>query len=138
MSYFTTKAFSFSLPGPWEEKTVNVHQRPDEKASLVLTRSQREADGRVDLIGAIDGLPSSPQVERELLHDRRVQIGPLSGQDIGVINRTRAMAEYHRIVCLAWYDVDLSFQWGGAASAQNEVDARADHALSTLRFFQRG
>jgi hypothetical protein len=137
MSWFCTKAFSFELPGDWEEKTVNLHQRADEKAALMVTRNRREPGTDIDVEGAIRELPGGALVEREILHSRQVEVGPLDGQDVAVISRNLRAAEYHRIVCVGYYDLELSFQFAGVAAARDEVDARVEQALSTVQFVRR-
>lgn len=137
MSWFCTKAFSFELPGNWEERTINLHQRADEKAALLVTRNKREPNAEIDVEGALRDLPEGPAVEREIVHSRRVEVGPLDGQDVALIRRTTTDAEYHRIVCVGYYDLELSFQFGGTAAAREEVDARVEQAFSTLQFVRR-
>ncbi len=137
MSWFCTKAFSFELPGTWEERTVQIHQRPDEKAALMITRNPRDPEVPMNVETAIAGLPSAPGVEREVLRSEWLDSGDFQAHDVSVMSRNRKEAEYHRIVCVAYYDLELSFQFAGTAGARAEVDARVDHALSTVRFRRR-
>lgn len=138
MSWFSTKAFSFELPGEWQERTIQLHRPADDaETAFALARNPREDKQEIDLDMVVSSLPKGSNVEREVLHNDRVEVGPLDGQDMGFITRTRASAEYYRIVCVSYFDLELSFQWAGPAARRAEVDARAEHLLQTVKFRQR-
>ena len=138
MSWFSTKAFSFELPGAWQEHTIQLHRPADDtETAFAIARNPREGKQEVDLDLVVSNLPKGSNLEREILHNERVAVGPFDGQDMSLITRTPASAEYYRIVCVSYFDLELSFQWAGPAARRAEVDARADQLLQTVKFRQR-
>lgn len=134
MSWFATKAFSFHLPGSsWEEKTVQVHTANDDPRSTFVITRQPAAEG-VDLEASVRAIKGGYYREREIVRSERVAVGPLDGHDVALIARSNESADYHRLVCLRYGDLDLTFQWVGPAAARAEVDARVERCLEATRF----
>lgn len=137
MTEFRTSAFTFELPGDWYERSVQTHQSPDRSLALLVTRDRRGPSDPSDLEVELTTLPLPPDVEREVLHDRRVDLGVLEGQDVGLVRRSKRSAEYHRVVRVNYFELDLAFQGAGPIGRRDAVDACVDQVLSTVLFRQR-
>ncbi len=137
MSWFSTKAFHFELPGDaWEEATTQVHTPPgDDRTTFALSRQR--ATPELDLEATVRDMTGGHYLEREVVRSERIHVGPLDAQDVGVVARSHDSADYHRMVAVEYYDLALNFQWVGPASARAETDARAERALEALRFRRR-
>jgi hypothetical protein len=136
VSWFSTKAFHFELPGEsWEEMTTHVFQpQAQDRTTFAINRQKGSAD--LDLAATMRETPS-PYLEREIVRSEHRHVGSLDAQDVSVIGRSRESADYHRVVLVSYYDVALSFQWAGPASARDAIDATVERSLETLRFRSR-
>lgn len=136
MTWFSTKAFQFDLPGDgWDELTIqSFHSQEDEHAAFAISRQKASED--VDLVESVKNTPA-PYLEREIVRHEPRQVGALDAEDLAVIGRASTHADYHRMVVVRYYDLALSFQWSGAAANRDAVDARVEQALETVRFRSR-
>ncbi|NUO54742.1 MAG: hypothetical protein HOV80_38365 [Polyangiaceae bacterium] len=137
MSWFSTKGFSFSLPGEeWTEATTQFFTpKGDDTAAFAISR--QENDPELDMEATVRDMKGGYYLEREIVRSERIQVGPLEAKDYGFIARNLKGADYLRNVLVTYYDLLLNFQWVGPAQARKEIDARADRALETLRFRRR-
>lgn len=140
MTHFVTRAFRFDLPGnDWDELTVQLFSptRDDDTTLFAIARTPLLEGSSVDAEEIVKKLPSRPDVEREVVRSERVEVGPQEAQDVSVISRTLRSADYFRLVCVAYYDLELTFQWTGPVAERASIDARADRTLESLKFRRR-
>lgn len=140
MTHFVTRAFRFDLPGnDWDELTVQLFSptRDDDTTLFAIARTPLLEGGTVDAEEIVKKLPTRPDVEREIVRSERVEVGPQEAQDVSVVSRTLRSADYFRLVCVAYYDLELTFQWTGPVAERAAIDARADRTLESLKFRRR-
>lgn len=136
MSWFSTKAFHFELPGDtWEEATTQIYQ-PKGQDKVAFAINRQKATAELDLVATIQEIPTS-YLEREIVRSEQRHLGALDAHDVSVIGRSMDGADYHRMVFVHYYDLALSFQWAGPASSRDAIDARVERSLETLRFRSR-
>jgi hypothetical protein len=117
---------------------VQTHQAPGGRAALLVTREPRAKDAApADLAKELSALPVPADTEREILHDLRVEIGSLEGEDVALVRRSKQAAEYHRIVRVPYYELDLAFQGASRHEDRALVDACMEEVLATVRFRRR-
>lgn len=134
MTWFSTKAFDFTLPGEgWSEETTQFH-RPKDDTRTAFAISRQKATPELDLEATVKEMKGGLYKEREVVHSLDVRVGPLDAHDIGVIARNYEQADYHRNVAVIYFDLALNFQWVGPAASREAIDARADRTLATLKF----
>lgn len=137
MSAFSTNDFQFELPGEgWVERTVHVfYAAGDQQTGFVITRldPSKEEDNSIE--ASIAALPKGLYDEREVLRSEARSFGRIETQDVSFLARRGAEAKYFRVVSVPYYDRELSFQWVGPFTARDEVDARAEKTLESLRFW---
>jgi hypothetical protein len=140
MTQFVTRAFRFELPGDdWDELTVQLYSRTrdDDSTLFAIARTPLRDGGGVDAEEIVQKLPPRPDVEREIVRSERVEVGPQEAHDVSVVSRSLRSAEYFRIVCVAYFDLELTFQWTGPVAERGAIDARADRTLESLKFRRR-
>jgi hypothetical protein len=140
VTHFVTRAFRFDLPGnDWDELTVQLFSptRDDDTTLFAIARTPLLEGGTVDAEEIVKKLPPRPDVEREIVRSERVEVGPQEAQDVSVVSRTLRSADYFRLVCVAYYDLELTFQWTGPVAERASIDARADRTLESLKFRRR-
>lgn len=139
MSWFSTQSFHFELPGDsWEERTVQVF-RPtdDERSAFMLGRAKLPPGGKPEFEDVLASLPEGPYDERKILRHERCQVGPLEGEDVSLFARAGATGEYYRFVSVAYYDLEVTFQFAGPMAAREQVDARVEKTLESVSFRRR-
>lgn len=136
MTWFSTNAFRFALPGDaWLEQTIHMFRpKNDPRSAFAISRSEPAPDGDDSIERALKMLPKGPYDERTILRRELREVGAVDAEDVSLFARSGASGEYYRILCLPYYGRLLSFQWAGPIAARDEVDARVERALDTLRF----
>jgi hypothetical protein len=140
MTQFVTRAFRFELPGDdWDELTVQLYSptRDDDGTLFAIARTPLPEGNVLDAEEIVRKLPPRPDIERVVVRSERVEVGPQEAHDVGVINRSFRSAEYLRLVCIAYYDLELTFQWTGPFADRAAIDSRADRTLESLKFRRR-
>lgn len=139
MSWFSTSAFHFELPGDaWEERTVNMFRPPNDDHSVFLVaRSKVPEGGAVSVEEVLKSLPMGDHDVREVIRQEWRQVGPLDAEDASVFARTGAEGEYYRFVSVAYYDLEVTFQFAGPMAEREKVDVRAEKTLESVRFRKR-
>lgn len=139
MSWFTTSAFHFQLPGDaWEERTTHVFRHPSDTRSIVMVgRAKVPPEGKPSVEELVASLPQGPYDERTILSKEPCQVGPLEGEDVCMLARSGATGDYYRFVSVDYYDLEVTFQFAGPMSAREEVDARVESTLQTVAFRRR-
>ncbi len=137
MSWFSTKAFSFDLPGEdWSEQTTQFFTpKDDDTAAFAISRQKN--DPELDMEATVRDMKGGYYLEREIVRSEQIQVGPLDARDYGFIARNLKGADYLRNVLVTYYDLLLNFQWVGPARLRKEIDARAERSLAALRFRRR-
>ena len=137
MTWFSTKAFEFTLPGDgWTEETTQFHRpKGDDRTAFAISRQKATPD--LDLETTVREMKGGLYKEREIVRSEGVRVGPLDAHDVGVIARNYEHADYHRNVAVLYFDLALNFQWVGPAASREEIDVRADRTLATLKFRKR-
>lgn len=139
MSWFTTSAFHFELPGErWEERTMHVFRPPDDSRSIfMIGRAKVPPDGKPTVEDLLASLPEGPYDERTIIRKERCQVGPLEGEDVSILARSGATGDYYRFVGVEYYDLELTFQFAGPMAKREEVDARVEATLQSVWFRRR-
>ncbi len=139
MSWFTTSAFHFQLPGDrWEERTMHVFRPLDDQRSILMVgRAKVPPEGKPDIEDLLKSLPEGPYDERTILRRDRCQVGPLQGEDVSILARSGATGDYYRFISVDYYELELTFQFAGPMAAREEVDSRVETTLQTLWFRSR-
>jgi hypothetical protein len=139
MSWFSTSAFSFELPGDrWEERTVNLFRpRHDDRSVFMLGRAKIPEGGPVPFEELLDSLPMGPYDERKIVRHEPCRVGMLEGEDVSLFARTGASGEYYRFVSVPYYDLEVTFQFAGPIADRQKVDENADRTLDSVRFRKR-
>jgi len=139
VSWFSTAAFHFELPGDrWEEQTLHLFRPPaDARSAFAISRNRVKGDSPSDIESALRALPTGRYDERSILRSERRQVGPLEAQDVSAFARSGSEGEYYRVVNVAYYELELSFQWAGPMETREEVDARVERTLESLKFRRR-
>jgi hypothetical protein len=139
MSWFSTSAFDFELPGEaWEERTVHVFRVPgDARSAFMIGRAKIPPTGRVSLEEILPTLPMGAHDERKILRHETRDVGPLDGDDVSFYARSGTEGQYYRFVSVAYYDLELTFQFTGPMDAREDIDARADETLDSVQFRKR-
>lgn len=139
MSWFSTANFHFELPGDqWEERTLQIFRPTDDDRSVfIVGRSKLPPEGRPEVEALLASLPEGPYDERKIIRHERCQVGPLEGEDVSVLARAGAVGDYYRFVSVAYYDLELTFQFAGPMAAREQVDARVEATLQSVWFRRR-
>jgi len=139
MSWFSTSAFRFELPGDvWEERTMHLFRPPNDTRSVFMVGRAKPPPGkRPTTEELIASLPKGPYDERTIIRQEWCQVGPLEGEDVSVAARGGVMGDYYRFVSVAYYELELTFQFAGPMSARDEVDARVEATIRSVRFRRR-
>lgn len=139
MSSFWTASFHFELPGDrWEERTVQVFRPTDDDRSVfMIGRAKLPPGGKPDVEEVLTSLPEGPYDERKILRHETRQVGPLEAEDVALFARAGATGEYYRFVSVAYYDLEVTFQFAGPMAAREQVDARVETTLESIRFRRR-
>lgn len=136
MSWFSTSAFQFELPGDgWDERTQQRHAAPDRpRHRFAVSRAPKNEGETIDVEAAVRAFPELPNTEREILRKAPVTVGLCAGEDLSFVQRSLLGAEYIRIVVVEYYDRILAFHWMGPASDRDEIDERAERGLESILF----
>lgn len=139
MTWFSTNRFRFELPGDaWRERTIHIFHPPgDPKTGFAITRLTPEKGADNSIEASLAALPKKVHDERTILRKERRYFGAVDVEDVSFYARRGPDAAYYRIVCIPYYGEELSFQWMGPMATREQVDARAEQTLDTLKFWGR-
>jgi hypothetical protein len=135
MTWFSTKAFDFQLSGEgWNDETINVYDQKGDGPLNRLAITRQKYAPEQDLDATFREMKGGDYQEREIVRSDLIQVGMLDAQDVSVIARNVAGADYHRVVSIHYFDTTLNFQWVGPAIGREIVDERAERTLETIKF----
>lgn len=138
MSAFSTNAFRFSLPGDsWVERTIHLFRRKDDPQSAFAISRRPAQPSDLSVEELVKALPDGPYDEKEVVRSDERYFGAVAAQDVSVVARNGTRGEYYRMVVIPHHGSELSFQWAGPIAARDDVDARVERTLHSLRFWQR-